>query len=601
MRRQALTIILAFTTICFACGFLLPLETAMAQSDVPSGPLDSITGGIGDSVDNIIMSRGVIIVGLHYTILLIVSWIFVSSNDWMNRDGEALRASKRETFNVVYIILFPIGFGLGLYPLFGLIPAFFCYLIPFASYVHYRNGLVTHDDEKVFSKQHLHKWFGKKLRKVGIKISQEDSDPLESGLPLALAPIGGSHQEQEKRKILARQSPGFNDSRQILCDGLFRNADAIMLDFAAEEVSVRHQIDGVWHPDHGWDRVRGDAALVALKILSGLNPEDRRNRQESHLAAKFEEKTKYRIKLSAQGTQTGERALLEFQNMKTEFSEMSDLGFTEQQAKAIIDNVNQEKGFIFFVAPPKNGLKTTMNVVLRAADRFTREFAAMENKQSPYEEIENIPVEYYDPAAGQKLTDIMEDFFLKEPQAIVCRDIQDGAAMKVICDEVEEGRMIVSTLRARDSVEALVRILTLGIPPAEFAQRLTCVVSQRLVRKLCLECREAYQPDPRLLQQLGLPVDRVKALYRPHKPIAEEGEKPCAACDGIGYAGRTAILEIMLVDDNIRKALATNPTPDALRQAARLARMRTIQQEGFVAAARGVTTVEEVMRVLKQG
>jgi general secretion pathway protein E len=600
MRRRAITISLAFLIICFAFSLAAPFAAAQGGPDL--GRMDDYTGDMDDAAQRLVQSTMLVLVLLHYVVLLILFWIYVSSNDWMNRDGEALGASKRELFNMVFFFMFGIGMVLGMIPLFGLIPAFFCYLIPFASYVHYRNGLVSHDDEKVFSKQHLRKWFGRKLRKVGIKVSGEDSDPLESGLPISLAAIGGSHQELESRKILSRQSPGFNDVRQILCDALFRNADGIMLDFTAESVNVRHQIDGVWHPDHGWERERGDSALASIKILSGLNPEDRRNRQENYFAAKFEDKTKYRVKLSTQGTQTGERALVEFQNLKTEFSEMVDLGLPPPQIKAILDNVNREKGFVFFVAPPKNGLKTTMNVVLRAADRFTREFAALENKQSPYEEIENIPVEYYDPAAGQKLTDIMEDFFLKEPQAVVCRDIQDGAALKVICDEVEEGeRMVISTMRARDSVEALIRILSLGIPPAELAQRLTCVISQRLVRKLCMECREAYQPDPRMLQQLGLPADRVKALYRPHKPIAEEGEKPCVACDGIGYSGRTAIVEIMLVDDNIRKALATNPTPDALRQAARLARVRTIQQEGVIAAARGVTTVEEVMRVLKQG
>ena len=121
-----------------------------------------------------------------------------------------------------------------------------------------------------------------------------------------------------------------------------------------------------------------------------------------------------------------------------------------------------------------------------------------------------------------------------------------------------------------------------------------------MVRKLCDACKEAYAPTPQVLQQLGIPEGRVQAFYRPFQPNPQEPKEPCQACGGIGYLGRTAIFEIMVVGDTLRKTLAANPKPDLLRQAARREGMKSLQEEGILLVARGVTSLPELMRVMKQ-
>jgi len=123
------------------------------------------------------------------------------------------------------------------------------------------------------------------------------------------------------------------------------------------------------------------------------------------------------------------------------------------------------------------------------------------------------------------------------------------------------------------------------------------VLCIRLIRKLCETCKVAYEPTPDLSKKLGLPEGKVEALYRTPKP--EEIEKPCKTCGGIGYVGRTAVFELLLIDDAIRQLLIKEPKLELLRKAAKATGMRTFQEEGVLLIARGVTSLAELQRVLK--
>jgi type II secretory ATPase GspE/PulE/Tfp pilus assembly ATPase PilB-like protein len=184
---------------------------------------------------------------------------------------------------------------------------------------------------------------------------------------------------------------------------------------------------------------------------------------------------------------------------------------------------------------------------------------------------------------------------------IVVRDLVDGRTVSSLCEEIsEENRVAVSTVRAKDCAEALLRVLALKPTAEEFAQYATAVLNQRLIRKLCDACKEAYAPTPQVLQQLRIPEGRVQAFYRPPQPTAENpNPEPCKECGGIGYKGRTGLFEFWQLDDGVREVLGTTPKLDLLRQAARKAGNRTMQEEGVLMVAKGVTSLPELMRVLK--
>jgi type II secretory ATPase GspE/PulE/Tfp pilus assembly ATPase PilB-like protein len=158
--------------------------------------------------------------------------------------------------------------------------------------------------------------------------------------------------------------------------------------------------------------------------------------------------------------------------------------------------------------------------------------------------------------------------------------------------------LVVTNIAAKDAPEALLRMLKQKVPHREFAKTVSAVLSTRLIRKLCDECKVAYEPTPDLAKKLGLPAGKVEALYRTPKP--EEADKPCKVCGGIGYIGRTGLFELLVVNDQIREILIKQPNLDLLRKAARAAGMRSFQEEGVLLIAKGVTSLAELQRVLKQ-
>ena len=158
-----------------------------------------------------------------------------------------------------------------------------------------------------------------------------------------------------------------------------------------------------------------------------------------------------------------------------------------------------------------------------------------------------------------------------QPDVVVVRNFVNVESANLLCEAAAE-KLIIGTVRAEGCVEALWRTLSLGLRPAEFADVITAVVGQRLVRKLCSDCMESYAPPPQVLLQLGIPAGRIEAFYRPRQrpeqPNPKEPYVPCRTCGGIGYLGRTAIFELLVVGDHVRKTLKANPNPDLLRRAA---------------------------------
>jgi type II secretory ATPase GspE/PulE/Tfp pilus assembly ATPase PilB-like protein len=263
---------------------------------------------------------------------------------------------------------------------------------------------------------------------------------------------------------------------------------------------------------------------------------------------------------------------------------------------------------VLFSAIPDGGLRTTMDVALRSCDRFTREFIALEDAANRYPDVENCPVRTYNSLEGETLADELPKVMRTQPNVIVVRDLGNAQTAGMLMQDAVGERLIIGTVRAADCAEALMRVLALGVPPADFAKAATAVINQRLVRKLCESCKEAYAPTPDILAQLGIPEGRVKAFYRPPQPpqpgtdSRAEGppKEPCTKCGASGYLGRTAIFELLVVGDAVRAALTKNPKLDVLRQAARKDGMKSLQEEGALLVVKGTTSLPEVIRVLRQ-
>lgn len=525
--------------------------------------------------------------------LLFSFWVYTT--DWVSRDSQELKLNYLRwnpiivgSFMAAFVLLWllPIYWlGLGLLVL--------AYAVPLGIYVGQRNSKV-HSAEKVLTPAHIRFWLASRVSSVGVKVAAEKADPHTSGPPVVLTARGGSQRDEQANLLLARQSPAFRDARQVVADALLRRADSIMLDYAPEAVNVRYMVDGVWHAGEPLDHETGDPMLESFKVLCGIRPDDPSPRKQGGFTAEFQNK-KFTGTMSTQALPTGERVLLQLEGKKTPFSSLDELGMRDKMQEQLRELLSLPKGFLLFSAPPANGLRTSTNIILRIMDRFTREFAAVEEEKIRYEEVENVPVFTYSAAAKQGPEAVLPRVFLQEPNVVVVRDLVNGETVRLMCEEVARDRLLVGTIRAKDCAEALLRVLALKVPANEWSRAVSAVLNQRLVRKLCDLCKEAYAPTSDVLAQLGIPADRVQVFYRP--PVGREDV--CPECQGIGYIGRTAIYELLTVDRGVRDVLSKTPKLDLLRQAARKAGMRTLQEEGLALVARGTTSLDELIRVLK--
>jgi type II secretory ATPase GspE/PulE/Tfp pilus assembly ATPase PilB-like protein len=355
-------------------------------------------------------------------------------------------------------------------------------------------------------------------------------------------------------------------------------------------------IHGVWHADDPIEREIADPMLEALKTLCGLDANERQKRQEGTFRAEYQS-IKFEGTLASQGTKTGERVIIKLAGQKTQFETLDDVGMRPKMQEQLRELLAEKQGLAIFSATPASGLRSTVNVALRGCDRFTREFMAVEDEANRYEVVENIMIMTYNSAGGEKQIEVLPKFFLQEPNVAVIRDLDCQETATMVCEEVFNERILVSTIRAKDTADALLRVLALGVPPAKLAKSSLAVIGQRLIRKLCENCKVQYAPTPKILKQLGIPEGRVQAFHRP--PQDAEIEEICPECGGIGYYGRTAIFELSVVDDSVRRVLASSPNADTLRQALRKAGMQSLQQEGIVLVAKGITSLPELTRVLK--
>jgi type II secretory ATPase GspE/PulE/Tfp pilus assembly ATPase PilB-like protein len=580
MRRIAIVLLLVF----FICT--LDASVALAQG-LAAGPLPR------DRAPGFYFSIWKL--GLY----LALFWLWVKTTDWVNQDGFRVGVNYA-IWNPIVAASFPAAMLL-----FFLIPWFwvgyalmvFAYVGPLTAYIVHRNSKLEYH-QKVMTAPHLRHMTADFLGKVGVKVAAEKQAAADKGPPVNFTPMGGANdQANQANLIVARQSPGFVTAKEVIADLIARRGDSVMLEYTAAGAGIKYQIDGVWHDVPPRDRLQADPLLAVLKKLAARNEAERRAKQEGKFGAEYQG-TKYEVRLVSQGVESGERVLISLSDKKFAFKSFSELGMRDKLVEQAKELLGRPQGFLLFSALPGNGLSTLFNVALRESDRYMRDYAEVQDAQKPEREVENVHVHKFDSAKGESPMKLLPEIIRTYPNCFALRDLYDAETVKTLIGQVPEERLVLASVKAKEAVEALLRVLVLKVSAKEFAPVVSGVVNMRLVRKLCDECKQAYAPPAEVVKQLGA---KIEALYRPPQPIPGEKPKPpCEKCAGIGYYGRTGIFEVLVVNDVVRQTLITNPKLDALRLAARKAGMRTLQEEGILLAAKGVTSLPELMRVLKQ-
>ena len=559
---------------------------------------------------------------IKLALYILIFLIWTASASWINSDQERLKKENRETFNLVYYLMYVVGCtAIFFIPIFWLaysLTVLICF-VPSLVYVVIRNQSLP-PGEQVMTGEHLWFLFAVAMGKIGIKLSHGPRTVYSTGPPVELEPIakGVDPQVLQARLILARNAPGYNLLRDNLYDAVQSRATAIRYDFTPEQTKIWHQVDGTWLELLPIPRKMGRSKEMdiyeelqdAVKKLIGGNPEDRRSRQGGKFKItignpkKKSKLKKFEADYMSQGTQTGEAAMIQLHSNIVHFKTLDEIGVRQEMSPKVLEQINGKKGIVLVAAPPAHGLRSTMAVFSHSCDRFTKDVANVEDINGASEFIENITTRHYDSSKGETPVEHLKDLLFRGMVCVFVRDMSSAETVQVCCEELlHDDRRFLTMVRAKDGVEAIQKFLATGYPAQNVVPHLVSVICQRLIRKLCPDCKEAYEPEPQVLQQLRLNPNQVQQLFRKRTPLPiphEEAKRGiCQTCHGVGYYGRTAMFEVLLISDAVRALLLSQAAPAAIRQQFNKEGQQSFLHEGIRLLLKGDTSVEELSRVLK--
>ena len=244
-----------------------------------------------------------------------------------------------------------------------------------------------------------------------------------------------------------------------------------------------------------------------------------------------------------------------------------------------------------------------MLAVVRGHDAYLNNIHTLERRTLT--ELDNVTQKVYE---GQNndvnFARMLQSVLRREPDIVLVGECEDRETAQIASRAAAEDRKIYMGMHAKDGFEALSRYLGYLDDNPLASHALLGVVNQRLIRLLCTECREAFRPDPGTLKKLNLPADKIDKFYRPPtEPAVDKKGKPivCTKCQGTGYAGRTGVFEVLVVDDAVRSLIAEGAQVNRIKAQCRKNKMYYLQEEGLLKVIDGTTSMNEVLRCLQDG
>ncbi len=356
------------------------------------------------------------------------------------------------------------------------------------------------------------------------------------------------------------------------------------------EIRVRFRIDDVlYEPMKPLPRSLQASIASRIKIMGALDIAEKRLPQDGRIRLKIAGRD-YDVRLSTVPVQFGERLVLRLLPDTQELVDLSKVGFSDSQLEVLARIMKRPNGIFLVTGPTGSGKTTTLHAALASVNDTDKNIITIEDpveiQQPGVAQIEVNPKIALTFAAG------LRSILRQDPNVVLVGEIRDKETAEIAIQASLTGHLVLSTLHTNDAPSAITRLVDMGIEPFLVGSSLVAVLAQRLVRVLCVRCREAYVAPEHELRELGLrQTEREIKLYR---PIG------CGACNNTGYHGRIGIFEMMLIDDEIRGMISTNIDSKTIKKAAMAKGMGSLRQDGTRKVLRGVSSVAEVMRATEE-
>ncbi len=442
-----------------------------------------------------------------------------------------------------------------------------------------------------------------------------DQIQLHSGMPVEVCLSSPQEIEEAQSKMYAKRTQTSEDMlsqfaketggqmAQVAATGtsIIKLVDLIMAQAVRDRASdihlepdqdvtrIRFRIDGILHEIPSPPKIWEPAIISRIKVLSGMDIAESRVPQDGHFQIKIEERI-IDFRVSTLPTIHGENVVLRLLDTASVMVGLEKLGFaTYEEMKKYESLISKPYGIVLSTGPTGSGKTTTLYSALMRINTIDRNIITIED-----------PVEYrlglirqiqINPKAGITFSNGLRAILRQDPDVIMVGEIRDLETAQIAIQAALTGHLVFSTLHTNDAPSAITRLVNMGIEPFLISASLIGVMAQRLVRKICPNCKEEYVPSKALLDRWGIKDKAEIKLYR---------GKGCEQCKGTGYKGRSGLYELMVVDDELKEMIVGNCSTVALRKKAQEKGMKLLSEDGVAKTLSGLTTIEDVARVCEE-
>jgi type II secretory ATPase GspE/PulE/Tfp pilus assembly ATPase PilB-like protein len=369
------------------------------------------------------------------------------------------------------------------------------------------------------------------------------------------------------------------------------HATDIHLDPTPTGLRVRLRVDGILHDVLQLPPEMMSNVISRVKLMAGMDITEKRLPQDGHISSAVL-KHQRDVRVGSGPTIYGERIVMRLMPDDKSFTKLDELGLDEQQMAAIKEVLRRPYGMILSVGPVGSGKSTTMYSCLELLNQTDRSLVTIED---PVERrIEGINQIQVDGKINFNFVEALRGVLRQDPNVIMVGEIRDPETAHIAVRAGLTGVRVLSTLHANDTASTIDVFREFSVPPMFIADSVNCIISQRLLRKVCTVSRETYHPDPAECAMLGIDPSQANEVNLVRGV-------PAPVNFHTGYAGRTGIFEVMALDNNIRDAILHGRSANDLKNLAVAAGMQTLEQVAMAKVRSGITTLEEMHRVLIVG
>jgi type II secretory ATPase GspE/PulE/Tfp pilus assembly ATPase PilB-like protein/CheY-like chemotaxis protein len=373
----------------------------------------------------------------------------------------------------------------------------------------------------------------------------------------------------------------------MLSDAARSGASDVHIEPQESSVLVRQRVDGMLREVLTIPLHLRDQTISRIKIISGMDIAERRKPQDGRSRLRFEGR-RIDLRVSTLPTQFGEKVVIRLLNSDRSAIPIEQLGMGEKALSTVRSFLARPQGIILVTGPTGSGKTSTLYAALNAVKSSSNNIVTLED---PIEiQVPGVNQMQINPRAGLTFASGLRSILRQDPNVVLVGEIRDQETAEIALQAAQTGHLLLSTVHTNNAPATVTRLFDLGIQPFVVAASLVGVVAQRLVRRVCPSCATPQAPTPDLLERLG-----GTSLPAHGRWLTSRG---CEQCGGSGFKGRVAVHEILEVNDTVRELISSHAPEHALRDAVRRNGMRTLLEDSIDKAAQGLTTLEEVLRVV---